>query len=504
MRPDPDRLPVVLATGQALDRSGELGPLDLAERAARVVLDGPGDLARRIERVSVVNVLSHRAGPAPASELAARLGLAPARAETTAIGGNSPQLLVNRAAAEVASGRLGAALVAGAEAIRATRLAPQADPSPPAAGSDEVVGAERQDLSEGERAAGLLVPVFVYPLFESVLAARAGRTNAEQRSEIGRLLEGFSAVAAGHPYAWFRQPLTAGEIATPSPANRLVAEPYTKRMTAFLGSSQGSALVVTSLGAARALGREDEAVFVWAGADAEEVWYPIARPDLAAAPALGSAFEAVFSAAGVGPDDLNRLDLYSCFPSAVAIAAGELGVALDDRRGLTVTGGLAYFGGPGSNYVGHSIATMCELLRRDGEGIGLVTGVGWYLTKHSVGLYGATPPPLGFSAAEAPPPGPQVPVASGLSEPAHGRVEAATVLYDRGAVPLAAPALVRLPDGSRLAAAVGPEALAEVAEAGALRPLVGLEVEVVPGRPPTYRLGAGVARPILSTAKEGP
>ncbi len=504
MRRDPERVPVVLSAGQALDRSGGLGPLELAERAARVALEGSGDLARRIEQVSVVNVLSRRAGPAPASELAARLGLAPGRTETTVVGGNSPQALVNRAAAEVAAGRLGATLIAGAEAVRATRLAPQAGPSPAPAGADAVVGTERQDLSGEERSAGLVVPVFVYPLFESVLAARAGRTNAEQRGEIGRLLEGFSALAAGHPYAWFRQPLTAGEIATPSASNRLVAEPYTKAMTAFLGSAQGSALVVTSLALARALGREDEAVFVWAGADAEEVWYPIARPDLAAAPALGSAFRAVLSAAGVGPDDLSRLDLYSCFPSAVAVAAAELGVALDDRRRLTVTGGLPYFGGPGSNYVGHSIATMCELLRRDGEGLGLVTGVGWYLTKHSVGLYGAAPPPFGFSAPEPAAPGPEVPVTAGLVEPVRGLVEASTVLYDRGAVPLAAPALVRLPDGSRLAAAVLPEALAEVAEAGADRPLVGLEVEVAPGRPPTYRVGAGLGSPILSTAKEGP
>lgn len=45
------------------------------------------------------------------------------------------------------------------------------------------------------------------------------------------------------------------------------------------------------------------------------------------------------------PDhSLRYLDLYSCFPCVVQIAADVLGMAHDDPRGFTVTGGLPFYG----------------------------------------------------------------------------------------------------------------------------------------------------------------
>ena len=168
--------------------------------------------------------------------------------------------------------------------------------------------------------------------------------------------------------AWFPEALDAAEIATPRPDNRIVCEPYTKRMTAFLGSDQGAALVVCSLAAARRAGVADRAVFVWSGAGATDVRFPAARPDPGRSPAIAAAGRALFDAASqagggtVAIDDVEVLDLYSCFPSAVALAAEALGIALDDPRGLTVTGGLPYFGGPGNNYTTHAIAEVSERL----------------------------------------------------------------------------------------------------------------------------------------------
>lgn len=510
---DAARIPVILGTGQMTDRSLEVGPIELAERAGRDALDATPGIAERIEQVSVVNILTRRAGPAPASDLAKALGLRPRSVETTVIGGNMPQALVTRAATAIARGELSAALIAGAEAVRSGRLKPQAeaqrpaDPAPapaadPAPEPDPVFGVQRQDLSDEERAAGLFIPVFVYPLFESVLAARSGRSNAGVREELGRMLAGFSEVAAVNPHAWFTDRLSPDEIAAATPDNRLVAEPYTKRMVAFLGTAQGSAVVVTSLAVARELGAAEEAVFVWAGADAEDVWYPIARADLGASPAIRESGRAVLQATGVTIDDVAAFDIYSCFPSAVQIGARELGIALDDPRRLTVTGGLPYFGGPGSNYVGHSIATMVERVRSrvDGEdSLGLVTGVGWYLTKHSMGLYGASPPPSGGFSAVSPPAeadgsvsagGPALAVTSAVDEPTPGEVVAGTVIYDRQGAPTSAPVIVRLPDGSRLAATAAPEQLTAAAQAAAERPLVGRNVRILPAATPapTYAL----------------
>ena len=126
-------------------------------------------------------------------------------------------------------------------------------------------------------------------------------------------------------------------------------------MTAFLGSDQSAALIVCSLAEARRAGVEDRAVFVWSGAEAVDVRFVASRPDPGRSPAIRAAGSALFDAASaaagrtVDVDDLERLDLYSCFPSAVQMGADALGIALDDARGLTVTGGLPYFGGPGNN-----------------------------------------------------------------------------------------------------------------------------------------------------------
>ena len=155
--------------------------------------------------------------------------------------------------------------------------------------------------------------------------------------------------------------------------------------------------------------------------------------------------------AGVGVDDIDEIDLYSCFPSAVQIAAAELGLALDDvDRPLTVTRGLGFAGGPGNNYVSHSIATMADRLRRHPGSIGLVTGLGWYVTKHAVGLWSTTPPDRGFAhdnpQAEVDALPQRTPAADFTGE---ATVETYTVLHGRSGEPERAIVALLTPEGAR-------------------------------------------------------
>jgi acetyl-CoA C-acetyltransferase len=510
---DPDRTPVVVAVGQTESRDLVLGPLELAELAANEALAAAPALAKAIERVTLVNILARRAGIAPASRLVDALGLGDVARETTSIGGNTPQSMVERAAGDIALGRLSATLIAGAEAVRSGRLKGGGTPAPTAAAveapepatPDPVVGEDRQDLSDEERIAGVFIPVHVYPWFESVLAARAGRTPPEQRDYIGRLMAPFTEVAAAHPHAWFQQARNPRELATISPDNRLVAEPYVKTMVAFLGGAQAAAIVVTSLSVAKSLGLDDGAMYVWSAASANEVWYPVQRPDLGAAVGLRAAGTAALRAAGVGIDDVSDFDLYSCFPSAVQIASNSLGLSLDvdhrDTRSLTITGGLPYFGGPGNNYCTHAIATMFDVLGSgaggsgdSGRRLGLVTGVGWYLTKHAVGVYGSQPPPQPYRPTDTSQEQdsidstalPFVKTGEGLATPAI--VEASTVLYDRQGHAVAAPVVATLDDGRRVAAV----AASGVAESAAGRFLVGARIHLQRASgaevAPTYQL----------------
>ncbi len=95
--------------------------------------------------------------------------------------------------------------------------------------------------------------------------------------------------------------------------------------------------------------------------------------------------------AGKAMADIDFLDIYSCFASNVNFTRDILGIADDDPRPLTVTGGLPYFGGPGNNYTTHSIAAMVELLRANRGSSGLVTGVGMHMTNHSFAIYSSVP-----------------------------------------------------------------------------------------------------------------
>jgi acetyl-CoA C-acetyltransferase len=489
-----DRLPVVVAAAQVTERDEEVYAVDLAARAAGDALAQAPAIAPKIGVVSLVNVLA-RTGPAPAAAIARHLALSPARTETTHVGGNTPQWLVTRSASAIAAGEIEAALIVGSETQRSSKLrrdlrtsgrdTPSHSYGDEGMEPDPRVGDERPGVGDAELAAGLMAPVHIYPLFESVLAARSRRSFPEQRAFLGRLMAPFTEVASKHPAAWFREVRTPEEIAGALPGNRVVSEPYTKLMCAFINVDQAAALVVCSLGAARAAGIADRAVFVHSGADANDVWFPSARPDPGTSPGIRVATRAALTAAGAGIDEMGAFDLYSCFPCAVELAAEAMGIALDDSRGLTVTGGLPYFGGPGNDYTLHAIATMVEQLRGT-DGSGLVSGLGWYATKHSIGIYGGRPPERGFATGDTR--AEQSAIDATAVEVA-GRAEgaatvvAATVTYNGAGDATGAPIVALLGDGRHIAAMAEDSDLAAIGD----RNLVGERVHVS-GSPPRYHV----------------
>jgi acetyl-CoA C-acetyltransferase len=497
MRSDFERVPVIVGIGQSIERTGRTSVAELAERACgAAAADAPGVL-ERVERLSFVVPSFSRASQRPASELALRLGLEGIACEVSTAGGNSPQWLVNRAAAEIAAGRLGTTLICGAEATRSMRLAePGADFLRASAGSgggesdagpaDPVVGTPIHGLIEAsEIKAKLMRPADIYPVFESALAARAGATPAEWRARIGAFLSRASQVAARNPFAWFPEALSATAIATPTADNRLTAEPYTKRMNSFAQVDLGSALLVTSLAQATALGLRDRCVFPWAGATNIEV-PPTRRPDLAASPGIRAAARATFAAAGLGLDEIDCFDLYSCFPIAVEVGAAEIGLALDDPRGYTLTGGMSFFGGPGNNYTSHGIAAAVLRLREQG-GRAYVSGNGGFLSKHSVAIYSATPRETGAAFVLADTSREQAAIdaaalAVTLEAEGRARVVGSTVVYGRDGQVEAAPVIAELPDGRRIAACADERVLEKLAG----RFLVGEEVAVRGASPPVY------------------
>jgi acetyl-CoA C-acetyltransferase len=489
---DPKRIPVIAAVGQAIERDEIVDVVELAARAAGAAFDDAAGMRERIDRVSMVAVSFSRAGKAPASQLAERLGLTDARCEITTAGGNMPQWLVTRAAEEIASGRLGATLIAGAEATRSMKAAdPDADfmragfEAKADGPSDEVVGPDITGMvNEAEIHARLYVPGEVYALLEGASAHAAGRSFEEQRVFLGPMMSHLSQVASRNPFAWFPRERKPEEISSVTSDNRLIAEPYAKRMNSFPNVDQASAVIVTSLAIAREAGLEDQCVFVWSGATVSES--PVStRVDLGDSQAIRAASAAALSSARVDSDELAFIDLYSCFPIAVQMGAKALGIALDDPRGLTITGGMPFFGGPGNNYSGHAIADMVGRLR-EATGLGYVGANGGFLSKHSIGVYGASPPPHGFEKADTSLQQAEVEKAAlptAFKATGTAEVVASTIVYDRAGAVASAPVVATLADGRRVVAQAEPALMAGLTG----RSLIGEQVRVS-GTPLVYEL----------------
>jgi acetyl-CoA C-acetyltransferase len=166
--------------------------------------------------------------------------------------------------------------------------------------------------------------------------------------------------------------------------------------------------------------------------------------------------------AKIGSDEIDHFDLYSCFPAIVQIARDALGLRPDDPRPLTVTGGLPYFGGAGNNYTMHAIATMVERLRDAPGSMGLVTANGWYITKHSLGIYSTARPEETFACPDSAILQQKIdafehPLLS--TNPAGpGTVETYTVLFGRDGNPETGLVIGRLKDGGRFIAHTESEA----------------------------------------------
>jgi acetyl-CoA C-acetyltransferase len=234
--------------------------------------------------------------------------------------------------------------------------------------------------------------VNVYPLFENALRARDHRGLEDHQRRLGALFAPFTKVAADNPYAWFPTERSAEELITVNDRNRMIGYPYSKYLNAIMEVDQSAGVLIASVKKARELGVPPEKwVFLHGCADAADLWNPIDRQNFHSSPAIRMTGQRAFEMAGIGLADIDYIDLYSCFPIAVEVAAEELGLSLDDPRGLTVTGGLPYAGGPGNNYAMHSIAVMMDKLRAKPGSNGLVTANGWYLTKQSIGVYSTRP-----------------------------------------------------------------------------------------------------------------
>jgi acetyl-CoA C-acetyltransferase len=451
------------------DESRIVHPMELVEAATRAALDQAG-----IDSSSVGGVyttpLSSLTEDDAAGMLADALDAGPGPRVVSTYSGAAPQRLLAAACRAVAAGEIDVAVVAGGIADASVRRARRAGIEPPAGPTSVWSQGSKTPLPKDFRrdwgpayipeiGSGAGLPASYFALVQSVL-------DSDRPVDLGQLMAPFTATAARRPdLAWFPTARSAADIAVPSPDNRMVAEPYTKRMCSFPTVDLAAALVVTADG-------RKGGVYPRVISAAKEAVPPAGWPDMSRPASLQAAVSVALERSGWSPDEMGAFDFYSCFPAAVLLAARELGLAHDDPRGLTASGGLPYFGGPGASYSIHGLACLFEDMAAGAGPLGLAVGVGGMVTYFSVGIYSLEPVPFDWIDIPEPeaPPVPTDPAATGRCV-----VDAMTVLHTSGAGPVEAPVIGRTRDGARFGARLAESGLAKEL---AGRSLVGGQIDV--------------------------
>jgi acetyl-CoA C-acetyltransferase len=366
---------------------------DEVTRRAAQDAHAKGDVLAAADSLQIVYCMAW-SYDAPVDRLADSLGINPKHRLYSGIGGTTPQLLVDDAAEAIIRGEMDLAVITGAEALETKRQAKKA--------GERVQWSFKAEnpppfpfeapFHPSETAHNVFQAWLTFPVFDVARRARLGVAPDAYRQAIAELLAPMSKVAASNYYAWFPKERSVDELRDATPANRMVGYPYTKYEISVMDVDMAATVIVASHAKADELGVPmEQRVYLRGWCYATDPVYLAEHRDLFRSPAMVAASAEAFRCAATSIDNVAHIDLYSCFASSVHLACDALGIKGDDPRGLTVTGGLPFAGGAGSNYMLHSIAAMVDVLRADPGSQGVVSGVGMHMTKHCYAVYSTTP-----------------------------------------------------------------------------------------------------------------
>ncbi len=419
-----DNTPIIIGVGQFTQQIPEdlhtcMSHYELAAEASRNAIEDSGssvDLGSHIDTVVGVRIFadSTPVGGCPFGgsnnfprSVANRVGANPERAIYESIGGQSPQKLVGEYFEKLNAGECEMVLLTGGEAMASIKVA----------GKQKVKLDWREEvegsLDDRGRFDGfhivtrmefehkLMQPVQFYGLMEQARRGELGMDETSYNSAMAKEFSKLSEVAANNPYSMNQAFFSEADLLDSSDANPMICSPYRKHLVAKDGVNQGAALLLTTVGKAKSLGvPEDKWVYLHGYADTKERVL-LKREKLGRSQAMAWALKGALLSADKSAGDIDLFDIYSCFPVVVSEARGILGIAEDDPRPLTQTGGLAFFGGAGNNYTMHGIASLVENMRNKPGSYGMAYGNGGWMSKHSVGIYSTEAPSTDWQACDS-------------------------------------------------------------------------------------------------------
>ncbi len=452
----PPHTPVLVGVGVAMRREEDpalaLEPIDLmleAVRAAGADCGVPA-LLGQVRGIAVPRGRWRYRNPS--GEIARAIG---ATGATTIVSnvGVLQQTLIANACQAIADGKVDSALVTGSDAgyriLRAKLAGTRADERDQDDEPDVRLEPKAELRHPAEVAAGLKMPVGLYAMLESARRAAGGLSVDAHRDRLAARYARFAEIAAANPDGWTRVALDAATIRDHGPRNPMQAFPYTRAHCSTWNVDQAAALLLCSAERAEALGIDRSRwVFPLASAESNHMVSLSARADLIRSPGADATARAVLEAGGMAASDIDLIELYSCFPIAVDTFADALDLPPD--RDTTITGSMAFAGGPYNNYFFQATARAAQLLRAGAGRTALLSCVSGILTKQAFALWSSEPPRNGFVSrdvtAEVAAAAAELPVV--LDYTGAGRVAGCTVLHVRGEQPRAV-ALIDTDDGAR-------------------------------------------------------
>ena len=436
----PPRTPILVGVGTMMQREDTpaqaLEPIDMMLKAVRAAGEDSGVPTLLTELGSIAVPRGRWRYRNPAGEIKRTIGATGATTIVSSVG-VLQQALVADACEAIADGRVESALVVGADAgyrlLRAKIDGIRASERDQADYPDIMLEPKAELLHPAEAAAGLQLPVGLYAILESARRAAAGLGIDEHRDRLAATSARFAAVAADNPDAWDRLGLGASDIREAGPRNPMQAFPYTRAHCSSWNVDQAAALVLCSAEKADALGIDRSRwIFPVASAESNHMLPVSARADLIRSPGADAAAAAVLAAGGLAANQIDLVDLYSCFPVAVDVFAEAAGLAADSA--LTITGGMAFAGGPFNNYYLQATARAAQLIRAGAGRNALLSCVSGILTKQAFALWSKDRPSNEFERMDVTPQvaaaARELPVVEQYS--GEGRIAGCTVLYARG------------------------------------------------------------------------
>ena len=340
----PGNTPVLVGIGTATRREEDfrqaLEPMDLMLEAVAAAGSDSGSEAA-LAGLQYIAVPKGRWTYAnPAGEIAKFFN---AKGATTVLTtpGVLQQTLIGEACARISRGEIHTALVTGADAgyrLLRAHIAGQKASEREQYDEPDIYLKPKDELRHPvELRAGLHMPVGLYAILESAHRAQKGWSVEACRDHVADLWSRFSEVASRNGHAWNREAIPARDIRDASAHNPMQAFPYTRYHCSTWNVDQAAAVLLCSAERAEALGvPRSQWVFPLASTESNHMVAVSAREDLAVCHGARVTGLAALQAGGMSVDEVDLIDLYSCFPIAVQTYAEAIG--LSPGRDLTLTG----------------------------------------------------------------------------------------------------------------------------------------------------------------------